>query len=434
MNKKQFFLEALKAQAYLKTAWVIGAFAQVAEGPDEWKSDPYPYRIVPMPHAKYFVDPNDTTALVQIEGSTSAPLFRALEEIALEVGDVANVVEKTITTYGNTLVNSLCLVYPFGSTIPFIKGRMSARAMEALILDLFEDDPVEGVAKRPGSIVVSEYITHCNAVFNLAAFTQLFVPAATYKTMTPPPDVARLRDELLLETVGRHHDATVVAGIAKELQAYDAAYLQGDPGMGFLTSEKALKIVRSKLFLMYGAEPGLLEKVDVTMITNSLTEGWDIEKFPEMNNALRAGSYFRGKQTELGGSAVKDLLRASSNMRITDKDCGSSEGVYITAYASEESKLIGYTAIEPTGEQNKITKENVGSYLAKAIKLRSGMFCKFKKTDYCATCLGDTLATNPTGISMAIADYGSTFLAIYMSAAHSKGLTVATLDWNGTLS
>jgi hypothetical protein len=56
------------------------------------------------------------------------------------------------------------------------------------------------------------------------------------------------------------------------------------------------------------------------------------------------------------------------------------------------------------------------------------MTCKNSVTDYCAVCLGDRLANTPTGLSMAVADYGSAFLEIYMSAAHSKGIQVARLD------
>jgi hypothetical protein len=247
--------------------------------------------------------------------------------------------------------------------------------------------------------------------------------------MTAPPGIAKLRNALIEANKDKLHDRAVVAEIAEKLQEADAEYLKGDRGEDFITSAKARKIVRPRLFLMYGAETGIEEKIDVDLIQNSLAEGWDIKKFPAMNNALRAGSYNRGKQTELGGEAVKDLFRASGNLKISSPDCGSTVGIPTVITTKETEKYLGgFSLINDDGSTTKITKENVGNYLGKAIRLRSPMTCKNSHTDYCAVCLGDRLANNPTGLSMAVADYGSAFLAIYMSAAHSKGIQVAKLS------
>ena len=64
----------------------------------------------------------------------------------------------------------------------------------------------------------------------------------------------------------------------------------------------------------------------------------------------------------------------------------------------------------------------------------SPMYCKLDKTDYCKTCVGKKLADNPTGLSMAVSDYGSTMLYIYMSAVHGKQLKLAKVNHINMLS
>lgn len=438
MNKREFYLKALAAEAYLVTAWNIACYSLIAEGPEEWKEKAYPYRLVQLPNAHYFVDPEDTTRLVLIEDSKPGqPLFARNELIQLSPGDMPNVYSPITTTYGNVLANQIMLVRPFLNKIPFMTGRISTKKIEKIIEMRLRDR--DGTELADGSTVqseadpavtpifVDEYLRFCDGAFSLVAYTQLFTPADTRKTMTPPPGVKELRDMLVKQNAGHLHDRAVVAEIADKLQKLDAEHLKGDRGEDFLTSDKSRKIVRSRLFLMYGAETGIEEKVDVDLIENSLTEGWDIDKFPTMNNALRAGSFNRGKQTELGGEAVKDLFRASGNLKISSPDCGSTVGLPSFFNESDAERILGFSVIEEGGP-TKITPDNVGKYLGKAISLRSPMTCKNSHTDYCAVCLGDRLANTPTGLSMAVADYGSAFLAIYMSAAHSKGIQVARLN------
>jgi hypothetical protein len=444
MKKREFYLKALAAGAYLTTAWNIACFSLIAEGAEDWKKNPYPYRLVQMPNAHYFVNPDNTEELVMITDSVAGqPLLKRNELIELHPADLMNVYTPLRTTYGNVMANQIMLVRPFGGKIPFITGRVSIKKIEKIIEDrLMERPEYNGLAEASSTtgavlslqeqlslpIYIDEYLKYCDGAFSLVAYTQIFTPGETRKSMTAPPGIGALRDELVAANKGRLHDRAVVAEISNKLQQADAEYLKGDRAEDFLISSKSRTIVRPRLFLMYGAETGIEEKVDVDLIDKSLTEGWDITKFPSMNNALRAGSFNRGKQTELGGEAVKDLFRASGNLKISSEDCGSKVGLPSFFPAQDADRIIGFTAIEDSGETTKITKENVGNYLGKKIKLRSSMTCKNSHTDLCAVCLGDRLANNPTGLSMAVADYGSAFLAIYMSAAHSKGIKLAKLD------
>jgi hypothetical protein len=179
---------------------------------------------------------------------------------------------------------------------------------------------------------------------------------------------------------------------------------------------------------MGGAEAGMDDNIEMDLVIKSLSEGWDPAKFPTMNTVSRAGSFNRGAQTELGGEAVKWLFRASSNMTIRAEDCGSNLGVEILAQKGEERRLVGFTAII-NGAQVKITNENVGEYLGKRIVTRSPMYCKLEKTDFCATCLGERLATSPTGLATAVAEYGSAFLGLFMKSMHASALKLAKMDY-----
>jgi hypothetical protein len=434
MNRLDFFLAAMKAGLYRRRAWVISAFSLVREGPEDWKRDPYPLRIVQTPSGHFYVNPENVGELLQIDGVSDPgiPPYHHKDRIKLAVGSVPNLTNHDVeTTYGNLLANYITIIWPFGRKIDFQEGRFTPSKIEQIILPRLADDPKEGdpVPKTmapAAQIYVSEYLNYCDSMFYIAGFTQLWVPAGTAKTMTAAPGIVELKQKLLEENKDRLHDPAVIAKIQAELVKFDREYLKGDPGENFLIGKKSFEVVRSKLFGMHGAEVGLAERVDVDLIENSLSQGWDIDKFDSMNNSLRAGSFNRGAQTELGGESVKWLLRASSNIRVAVDDCGSELGNEVET--SNPDWLVGFSVVTKKGSE-LVTKENVDSYLGKRLVVRSPMFCKGPKTDYCKVCVGERLAANPTGLSTAISEYGSAFLSIYMAAAHGKALTLAKMDF-----
>ena len=444
MDKRDLFLKAMKAGAYRRYKWAMSAFTLIKEDEDEWMKDPFPYRIVQKSDGHYFIDPDNNNQLTLLEGSDSTqPIYQIKEPLTLEVGDLENVVSTVQTNYGTALINQTVLCHPFKNKIPYISERFSARKIESLIVPRLRDTPEDPSEREDQYIYVDEYLKYADAMFSIVAYTQISVPAHTEKSLIQCPGIYELRNQLLTEYKDRLHDPAVIAIIDAALIKHYKEWLKGDDSLGFLISKKSIDIVRKKLFMMHGAETGLEENVDVVLIKNSLSEGWDVNSFPAMNNSLRAGAFNRGQQTELGGVAVKDLLRASSNLKITEDDCGSQLGLTIKAEVGEEDKLIGFTTIgskidntkNDDGqavikfEQVKITDENVGAYIGKVIKLRSPMFCQLEKTDFCKVCVGDRLATSPTGLPTVVSAYGSTFLGLFMSAAHAKALTVADMDY-----
>lgn len=434
MNYRDLFIAAMNAEEYKRTAWVISAFSLINEGPEEWKSFAYPYRIVQTPGGHFYVDPQDTSQLLPIEGAKAGqPPFRLMESIDLPAKTFINQPDAVTTTYGNVLINHIVLIYPFGNKIKFKTGRFTVEEIENFTAPRLTKNPPEGEERDPQLFYVDERLKFANAAFALGAYTQLCVPAHTEKMMVVPPGTKELRQSLLKQFKDRLHDPAVVAEIDKQLIAHYREWIKGDRSEGFLITKKSIETVRKKLFLMHGAEMSLMETMDVDLITNSLREGWSVDKFSTMINSLRAGSYNRGQQTELGGVVFKDLLRASANIRLLEEDCGTKLGLDFIGTEKTKHQLIGYNAIGDDGKITQIDESNYGQYLGKKVKLRTPMYCKHPFTDYCTTCVGRNLTRTPTAISVAISDYGSVFLSIFLKSFHGKSLTTQKLDWKGLI-
>jgi hypothetical protein len=430
MDKRTFFLKAMAAQEYRRRAWVISAFSLINEGGDAWKKEPYAYRLVQMPTGHFFVDPDKNGELTKIDDTKagSAP-FSFKDRILLKKGDMPNVFQEVDTNYGNVLLNYTVLVYPFGHKVPFVTGRIKPRQLENIVLARLEDTPKAGETRDDKYLYVDEYINFVDAAFAMVAYTQLCVPAATEKTMQPADGIHEYRDKLLAENKDRLHDPAVIAKIDAALVQYDREWLKGDPGENFMITDKSMAIVRKRQHGMWGAEAGLSENINVDLIPTSLGEGWDIDKFPQMNNSHRAGSYNRGAQTMLGGESVKWLLRASSNINITVDDCGTKMGLPLQVDNDNIEMLVGFSIVSKQGRIRIPDMDTARQYLGKRVIVRSPMYCKLTLTDYCKCCVGDRLAANPTSASTAVAGYGSAFLNIYMQAGHGKKLSLAKFDW-----
>lgn len=370
MHKLDLFKEVLKSETYLSVPWVISAFSLIQEAPDEWKLDPYPYRIVQTPIGHMYVDPV-YGELKPIEGTQAGlPVFRANDRIVLQPGDIENVKEETVTSVGTAYFNKAALGSVFGAKIPYQQDRVDGGKIEEMINDLFVDNPKDGAPRDPGSIYPDEVQAFANTVFDMTNFAQLFTWGLTEKALMAPPGVEEKKKELIEANKDRLWDPAVVAAIEKELVKFDAEFLKDDPSMNFLLSKKSREIVRKKLYLDYGAERNLTGSQRVDFIPNSLSQGWQIEKFPSMNDALRAGSFDRGSETQLGGVAFKEILRATSNISISVEDCGSTVGREIFVDKDSLKHIKGYSIITEQGPKFIKTMAEAGQYMGTEFRPR----------------------------------------------------------------
>ncbi len=432
MNKKEFFKLALSNGKYKKLPWIITAFS-LTKQPDKKGFDDYDIISDVSGYSFYNAI---TSSIEKIEDAkVGEPLFSFKETLIVTPSDIPNLSSTIESTYGKLLFNWIVLVNNFGKKISYQNDKINLGNIEKIILSKLEDTPKNLEDKKEDLIYVDEYLKYTDSVSFLTGLSQLCSQGLTEKLLIPPPGIKEFRDSLLEKYKDTLNEMSTVAKIEAELIEYDKKFLAGDEGENFLISKKSRNTVRKKLFLTMGAESGLDDNnVNAQLIPTSLTEGWNPAKLPEMVNNLRAGSFSRGAETELGGVAVKWLLRASSNINVTVNDCGSTLGSPIDITEENIYRLIGFTVIDKGVQKPVQTKEDAGSYLGKRILLRNPMYCKLDNTDYCKVCVGKRLVLNPTALSIAISDYGSRFMGMMMKAMHGTSLELSKMDINKALS
>lgn len=440
MNKYDFFIKAIKSNTFLLKSWIISCFSIIHEDKEKWREDPYAYRVIQTPAGAFFIDPEarkegEDFVLTPIEGySKGSPIFSFKDRILLKAGDVKNLKEDIETTLGNLLFNLICVIYAFDNKIAYINKKVSLSELENQIAGLLNDTPSAEQERSKDKLYVDEYIKFVDAVFYLTNFSQLCVWAATEKVLTAPPGIKEFKKQLLEKYKDSLTDDTTLAKIDAELVAFDAEYLKGDPGENFLLSNKSRAIVRKRKFLNFGAERGIDEKTGLVPIFSSLEDGWEVDKFPIMMDNLRSGVFKRGAETELGGESVKWLLRASSNIVVTADDCGTLIGEPMLVTKSNNKKLIDFSILINNETKFVSNEEESSKYIGETLMVRTPMYCKLDKTDYCKVCVGRKLSENPTGLSMTISEYGSEFLTLFMKAMHGKQLEIVKIDTIGSIS
>lgn len=429
MHKRDYFIQAMKAEAYRYKAWILGAFSVTRQKPTD-VSEEYPYQLFRDDKGQYYFFEGQKDAAVYLEGIVPGePPFSFKDQVVLGVGDVPNLKRNITSTYGNLLFNYIALVYPFGEKIDYMEGPITVPRVEKIIEGRLQDAPKNEADRSTspgGPLYVDEYMKFNEAMFSMAGLTQLCVPSATAKTMTTDPRIAVRRDELLKQYKDRLHDPVVQAKIDAELIAMDRAWLKGDLGEGFYIKDKSFEVVRKKTHLLQGAEQGF--DVQGEVIPTSLNDGWDIKYLPAMGNSLREGSYNRGALTALGGEATKFNYRIFQNTVISEDDCGSTLGMPVEMTPTRAPRFLASSYITPKGPV-EITEENLQGLMGQTLMMRTPLYCKTKGANFCAVCMGRKIATTPNAISTYAADIGSTFMGIMLKSMHGKSLSVAKYDY-----
>lgn len=417
MNKRDYFLKAMQHGAYRHKAWVLQAFSMSRPG----NREPIPLQLQRGENHYFYHDPDLNEDVVLNDTSVTEAPFRFTDKLKLKSDDVPNLTKDLESTYGNLLANFIVLVYPFGEKIGYIEGEFKIKAIEKEIERRLTSSPENGKAEDPEAIYVHEYLNYVDAILSLDGFSQLCVPSATAKTMTRDPRIPEIRAQLLEKYKDSLDDPATIAKIDAELVKVDREWMKGDLGEGFYRKDKSYEVVRKKAHLMHGAETGFQDGQKVDVITNSLSEGWDIEKLPGMVNSLREGSYSRGAMTALGGESTKTINRIFQNTTIKEKDCESKLGWDREITKKNAGQYIGFFRIIPSGVE-EITEDNHEKFIGKTITLRTPMFCKTPKTGFCETCMGRKASENPNALGALAAEVGSTLMSLMMAAMHGKSL------------
>lgn len=432
MDKNDYFKYSIKNNYYKKQKWVISAFSLTSDASKETlenKDKDVVLRIASLP---YFI--SESNQLEAIKGGNKNPLFLFREKI-IATSEMCPTIDKPIeTTIGRLLFNLISLVHSFGTKIPYMNESIDLNKLDSYITDKLVDEPDNPKEKNPNLIYVSEYKTYVNTLFYWTNFTQIAVWALTEKLITPPPGIDKIRNELLKKYGDSISDPVALANFEHELLKLDSEYLKDDPGGQFFQSSgKARNIVRKKLFLTLGAESGLTEGRKRRPVTQSLKDGWTPKDMPALIEALRAGSYNRGKRTALGGELTKWLFRASTGVEISQDNCGVKIGQRVLITKSNYKNFISKYRIVKNGVELIETSDDAKSFIGQNIEVRSPLFCHTPDNNFCAVCLGKDIANNKDGVSLAIAEIGSMFLLMKMKQIHGKALTTAQVDLDLTL-
>lgn len=423
-----FFKEAIKHNKHLDAKWCFSAMSVTRNNKDPLTD--YDIRYTKEGCFGYLNGNSFKFEEVQVNKA----FMDCKERLGIVTkDDLININGEVDATYGDFLFNARTLAYALGDKIGYKLGIVNVEDIENEVARRVIDDPIDGDYKE-GEIYIRDLIKLGDAFNDLTQFTTILTPSATRKSMTPNERVMALRDELLKKNADNLHDPATIAAIQDELVSEVRKDLKGDPFERFVISGKTWDTALKRMFVIHGPESGFEEGVNAELIVNSLEEGWDISKFTPMVNSLRAGSYYRGALTALGGEAVKFYMRIFQNTMITVDDCGTTLGTLRRVTPASIKNFIGMYEIGKDGSPEYISDDTLKGRIGEYIYTRSSGFCKTPLGDYCKICAGKDNAENPLGVSASINSIGSANMYVMMKAAHAKALKTVPLLYDTFLS
>lgn len=442
MDRKQFFLEGCKAGKYEERKWTYNVFTI-----KRWKED----EPIPNPNEHYSIFQKDGFYCTHLPGQAETfilengnpipvtkTIMDVLEEIEVNVGDVPNVYERTITTPGNVFVNWYCLSHAFGKKVPFQTGQLMPGKLGDLVVGRIVDDvPVENRLENDERIFVDEANKFLSAIAQIASLASINVPSATPYTLTTSPAVKELRNKLIEENKDNLLDPVVVAKITDQVVKADKAWIEQDPNKGFLDiAKKAFPVSRKKLHGLVGIEYNMAGTKS-QFVPTSLSEGIDLKAWPMMIDTLRGGSYSRGAMTALGGVEVKFIFRAFNTSVVMMDDCKTRFGIKMkTTEKALKNAMSHYILVD--GVEYFVTEENIPQIMKTSsyFILRSPGYCLADREGrgYCLKCMGEMFRGNERSLAAYGSEVASTMNSVFMGAMHGKAFVTTKWDLEETLS
>jgi hypothetical protein len=424
-------LALTQSTVYNELKWIVKAFAIPVNATvdDSWKKDCHRYDLVNTMSGYSYIDLIDNVpTLVKIDDYVAdTPLFTFQDAVTVDSTWAVNISNKVTTKIGNLIVNAICIAPVFKKKLDFIAGQVKVTDLEAMIANKLKDPTDKDITES--DITVDEMVEFVDRIYYLTNFSMLTNISATPKNITISPEFKAKKQELLKKYEGQLTDPVKLVELEKELVAADDDYLAGDPTVGKVLVGKTKNIARKKMYLIFGHERGFNDTSKINPIINSLEEGWstDKEQFSSYINALRSGSYSRGKETELGGVTYKRLQKSLSGLVIADEDCGTTQG-YMTAIDKTNYTTLIYREIKVDGKWLHIgTNQEAAAYIDKTVELRSAMYCRYEKGGFCYHCLSSSLKDSPTGMSILASELSSVVLSLFMSMMHGVALSTTEI-------
>ena len=292
--------------------------------------------------------------------------------------------EFTQTTLGRLLINKVIL-NQFG--VPYVNDTFTSKKIEAVfyqIRDMYFAKELTLDQVKHSIKIYEDFGFRMSSFINPSLDPNVSIPSAAFRAK---------KQELLdkYKTELENNDVQVAAKIEDELIDYAKKEYKGNPYMDWYESGASGKMGYKNDFkiaqIMVGAVPKAGAAGEFVVSTSTYVDGTKKHELNIFAEQMIVASYMRAKNTAVGGYLTKQAQSIYQSLRMNKhgSDCGTHNGVYKKVTEKNVNDIIdSYTT-----DGLLITKENVGRYIGKFIKLRSPITCEDPM--FCSKCIGEML-------------------------------------------
>jgi len=420
MKRYDYFKYAISKSYHMDIAWFFTCFTILDEKMKDTKYLRYQNK-------RFEVEVNGKWE--ELDFITAGDIIFVMTDKLLVDKSMISTVKSPITsTIGRFIANKLLLEHPFGTKFDYIDGNISISDIEKEI--------ATGLLET--TIRVKQLTTFVDSVNYMKNLSRIVSVSATPKNVLPPDGIEKFKKDKLKEYdtkygVNWRKDRVKVLEFKEELKNYDKEWLKDDPSYGKLTSGKITNNTRVKMYLTFGDESGFDSSgKNFEFVENSLLENYpkDTKKLAAMYNTARSGSYERGKETQKGGVAAKEILRSTSGLTIKGEDCGSKKGMTYNVTKDIAESFRGRYLLQ---NGKPVLIDNPEKYIGKTIQVRSPMYCLNTNDSYCSTCVGKVLSMQKDGLSMAVLNISEVITTTNMKKMHDTQLKLVDIKLENIL-
>lgn len=405
MNRFEYFIYAIKNQLHYDRMWLKRAL-MIPYG----TTDPKDCGL--GNDGKHYIAIIDGTPTEIEQVVANTPLFGIKENITLVNNVLPNVPTTIVTNIGQVLINEYFFAYAFGSKIPFVQGKITAKVIDSIITPKLVNK----------EITVDEYFKYFEGANFSTVFNEISIVASSKKAITASKVVTELRDKLLAENKDKLNDPQVAAMIDEAIGQADREYMKGDVAEDWFVEGKMYDVVRKKLFALQGG----IEKLTgdgYDYVATSLADGYNAQDLPAIINQLRSGSYDRGASTALGGYYAEVMSRIFQTTTVAEQDCGVDIGK--RELIKDNSTFVGRYLV---GSHDPLDAATLSGLIGKSVIMRDATACKTPGGNVCGVCMGTLEADSKIGLAPRFMGMGNVFLKISLAAFHGKASKTVLID------
>lgn len=421
LTKLEYLKKAIAANKIENKSWYYTCFAiPLLKDDTNWEKNATQLDIITKLDGLYYVTADESGQLTLDKISDyvkEEPLFRFQDIIQVDPSWGPFVTSKIETKIGILIINALVLYPAFKNKLGYINSQIKVSTIEKLLAEKV----VSNKDAKESDISVDEMINCFDRLSFLTNLANIINIASTKKAITPPPEMAAAKKELLKKYEGQLHDPVKLVEFEQALIKIDNEYLADDPAAKNIFNKKS-KNARRKMYMIFGDTMDFEKSSQARTIKNSLQEGVSTteEDFPRYMNDLRIGSFARGSSTQLGGYTYKILQRSLSSLSISPVECDTKRGLKRIINDYNAPKLLNrYVALN--GKWTLIeSTEQAKSLIGKEIMIRSSMYCTSPNNTICYKCMNEVYKNIPTGVTNIASELSGVLLNLFMQLTHGK--------------